>query len=135
MTLADVWQGASFWVSILTYVVIFNGGIQGLWGAVGHLVFPQKTAEKIGWTSNGFQVEIGFTNLALGVTGALCIIYQQWVVPIALFIIIYYAGCAFNHIKERILSKNTAPCNSGPMLYSTLITVVTLVIALVCMSI
>lgn len=130
ITLVQVQSGAPFWVTLLTWVVIFNGGMQGLWGALGHLAFPQRTAQKIGWTSNGFQVEIGFTNLAMGITGLGCIFYPAWVPAIALFIVIYYAGCAYNHIKERVLLNNKSPCNSGPMLYSTIVTVITLICGL-----
>lgn len=115
---------------LLHYVVIFNGGVQGLWAALGHLGFPEKTAAKIGWQSNGFQVEIGFANLGIGITGLMVILAPAWAKPIGLFISIYYAGCAYNHIKERLYMHNNAPCNSGPMLYSTIATVITILACL-----
>jgi hypothetical protein len=129
-TLIMVKQGAPLPSTLLFYIVIFNGGIQGIWAAVGHLIFPAKTAQKIGWQSNGFQVEIGFANLSIGITGVLTYFFPIWAKPLAVFIIIYYGGCAYNHIKERIMFKNKAPCNSGPMLYSTIATVITLIVCL-----
>lgn len=117
-------------MALLHYVVIFNGGLQGLWAALGHLGFPQKTAASIGWKSNGFQVEIGFANLGIGITGTMVILAANWSEPIGLFIAIYYAGCAYNHIKERFIAHNNAPCNSGPMLYSTIATVITILLCL-----
>ncbi len=129
--LLEMQSAALLWPMLLFYVVIFNGGIQGLWGAIGHLAFPKKTAKKIGWTSNGFQTEIGFTNLAIGVTGILTFLFPFWAIPLGLFIAIYYSGCAYNHIRDRIVNKNAAPCNSGPMLYSTIVTVITIVVCLI----
>lgn len=127
-SVASIKHGMPFTDALVYFIIIFNGGIQGLWAATGHLFFPAQTAQKIGWQSNGFQVEIGFANLAIGVTGILTYFFQSWSQPLATFIIIYYSGCAYNHIKERVLYKNNAPCNSGPMLYSTIATVVTLLI-------
>lgn len=129
-TLFYVHNGAELWTSLLYFVVIFNAGIQGMWASIGHLAFPEQTAAKIGWSSNGFQIEIGFANLAIGVCGLLTYLFAFWAVPIGAFTAIYYAGCAYNHIKERFLFKNNAPCNSGPMLYSTIVTVITIVVCI-----
>lgn len=126
VSLSKVSTGLPMPMTLLHYLVIFNGGIQGLWGATGHLLFSEQTAQKIGWQSNGFQKEIGYTNLSIGITGMAVFFMPAWTPPVALMIMIYYAGCAYNHIKERIVYKNAAPCNSGPMLYSTIATVLTL---------
>lgn len=124
-------DGNLFIPSLLHYVVILNGGIQGLWAAIGHLAFPQKTAKKIGWQTNGFQTEIGFVNLAIGITGVLVLVFPTWVNALGTVIAIFYSGCAYNHIRERILYHNNAPCNSGPMLYSTIATSVTIAMCLI----
>lgn len=129
-TLVAVQHGAPLFFMLMYFVVIFNGGIQGLWAALGHLAFPKQTAAKIGWQSNGFQVEIGCANLAIGISGILTFFYPAWAAALSMFIVIYYGGCAYNHIKERLVDKNNAPCNSGPMLYSTIATVITLAICL-----
>lgn len=124
-------HNTNIWTALLFYLVIFNGGLQGVWAAIGHLAFPEKTAKKIGWQSNGFQIEIGFANLGIGITGLLTFFFPEWSIPIGVFIALYYGGCAYNHIKERLIYKNNAPCNSGPMLYSTIVTVITLLICLI----
>lgn len=129
-TLIAVQPDASLSATLLYYVVIFNGGIQGIWASIGHLAFPEKTAQKIGWKSNGFQVEIGFANLGIGITGLLTYFFPYWSLAISLFMAIYYGGCAYNHIKERVVYGNSAPCNSGPMLYSTIATSLTIVMCL-----
>jgi hypothetical protein len=123
-------QNKPFWNSYLQAAVFFMGGIQGIWAAIAHLFFPKPTAKQIGWVSNGFQTEMGATNLALGITGLLSGFNPIWLVPVALIIAIIFAGCAYAHIHDRLLNKNTAPCNSGPMLYTTIITSLTLLIAI-----
>lgn len=123
-------NGKTFWQSYLQAVVFFMGGIQGLWAAIAHLFFPVATAKQIGWISNGFQTEMGATNLALGVTGILSWYNPSWLIPVALIIAIIFAGCAYIHIKDRLVNKNTAPCNSGPMLYTTILVSITLFLAI-----
>lgn len=129
-SLFAVQHGAPLAAALLYYVVIFCCGVQGLWASIGHLAFPEKTAQKIGWQSNGFQVEIGFANLGIGLTGVLTYLFPAWAPALAFFTVIFYGGCAYNHIKERLVYKNKSPLNSGPMLYSTIVIVITLAICL-----
>jgi hypothetical protein len=119
-------QGKTFWQSYMQAVVFFMGGLQGFWAAIAHLFFPIPTAKQIGWVSNGFQTEMGATNLALGAAGVLSWFNPQWLVPVALIIAIIFAGCAYVHLKDLFVNKNTAPCNSGPMLYTTILVCITL---------
>lgn len=124
-------EGVSAWAAFLQALVLFMGGFQGLWAASAHLLFPESTAKQIGWLSNPFQTEMGFTNLALGITGVLSWFYSSWQVPVGLTVAIIFTGCAYVHIKDLKEKQNKAPCNSGPMLYSTIITFVSLYIAIV----
>lgn len=121
-------QGVSFWRSYLRAVVLFNGGVQGLWAAIGHLTRPEQTAKKIGWPSSGFQTEIGAANLAIGITGILSFFITMWIMPVALIIAILYAGCVYAHLKD---CRNKAPCNMGPMLYNTILVSATLFLAVI----
>jgi hypothetical protein len=123
-------EDKSFWQSYLQAVVFFMGGVQGFWAGISHLLFPVAAAQQIGWTSNGFQTEMGATNMALGVTGVLSWFHPHWLVPVALTIIIIFAGCAYVHIRELTVKKNKAPCNSGPMLYCTILVCSSLLMAL-----
>lgn len=126
-----IMTGHPFWISYLRSIVFFNVGIQGIWAAIGHLFFPARAAHAIGWQPCGFQTEIGATNLAIGVTGILSMFFFSWVVPIALVAAILYAGCIYIHIYDRIVNKNNAPCNSGPMLYNTIIVVISIIAAFI----
>ncbi|MCB1113799.1 MAG: hypothetical protein KDK62_03500 [Chlamydiia bacterium] len=122
--------GTPFWKAYLSSGAFFMGGVQGVWAAFAHLLNPEKTARGIGWEKSPFQTEMGFTNLAIGITGLLSFFYPSWSVAVALIVAILFAGCAFVHIKDLIENKNTAPFNAGPMLLSTIITALTLFIAL-----
>lgn len=130
-TMFLVSKGSLLWVTYLRMIVFFMYGLQGLWAAMGHLLYPVTTAAKIGWKSCGFQTEIGFSNLAFGIAGVASFFYQTWVAPVALMGMIFYTGCAFTHIKDIQINKNNASLNSGPMLYSTIITVVSILVAFV----
>ena len=44
-------------------------GILGFWGFIGHIFYSKRTAKSIGWSSNGFQFEVGMCNLAIGICG------------------------------------------------------------------
>lgn len=121
-------HGVTFLRSYLRSVVLFNGGIQGLWAAAGHLARPEQTAKKIGWPSSGFQTEIGGANLAIGITGVLSFFIPTWSMATALIIAIFYGVCAYAHLKD---SRNTAPCNKGPMLYNTVVVSATLFLAVI----
>lgn len=113
-------KGEYLWDQLLYNMVFFSVGIQGLWAAIGHLFFPEQAAKHIGWKSSGFQTEIGFVNLSLGIVGVMTYWNFSWILPVGLIAAIFYTGCAYIHIKERIQKSNKAPCNSGPMLYSTI---------------
>ena len=128
--ISTVYYAGHFWEDFLKFTILFNGGIQGLWAAVGHLFFPQHVAKAIGWKSSGFQTEIGATNLAIGVTSLLSFLHLEWLTPVALIMAIFYAGCVYVHIKERLFKENNSPLNSGPMLYNTIFVMFVLLIGL-----
>ena len=66
----------------------------------------KKVAKSIGWVSNGFQVELGFVSLGIGLCGILSYWFRDgfWLstlIPITIFLI----GAAFLHIKEMIIQS------------------------------
>jgi hypothetical protein len=131
LTFYLMYKGASFWNSYLRSVVLFNGGFQGIWTSIGHLMLPKEAANNIGWKPSAFQTEIGAANLAIGITSVVSYLMPTWLAPVALIIAIFYAGCVYVHVKDRLLNNNKAPCNSGPMLYNTILVSASLFIALI----
>lgn len=130
-TLTAVQNGAPLLEYLLLFVVFFNGGIQGLWSAVGHLGFPKQTARKIGWKPSEFQTEIGFANLAIGLVGVSTIFYAYWAVPVGLILVFFFIGCAYTHVKDHMVHKNKAPLNWGPMLVNTFTVIVTIMACII----
>jgi hypothetical protein len=91
----------------------FTVGFFGIFNFVGHSLLSEKVAVRIGWVSNGFQKELGYTSLGIGICGVLCLFYQDafWlatIIPFSTFLI----GAALLHIVEIIQSKNYNPGNT-----------------------
>lgn len=119
-----------FLESYLQAVVFFMGGVQGFWAGAAHLFFENATAKQIGWISNGFQTEMGFTNIALGTAGLISWHHPGWLAPVGLILAIIFSGCAFLHIKDRIIHRKSISNDNDPILYSTILTSASLFTAL-----
>ena len=53
----------------LRYVFVFPVGFMGFWAALGHLVFPVRVAQAIGWQTSPLQFEVAVANLGIGCAG------------------------------------------------------------------
>jgi len=103
------------WEKDLFDSAVFNMvGVAGIGAGISHLFFSKPIAASIGWQSNQFQKEIGFTNLALGITGVLAPSYD---VDFALAAIIassiFRAGAGLVHIRDIVEKRNFAINNTG----------------------
>lgn len=92
---------------------------------VGFHIFDAKaTAELIGFTrgDGGFQFENAMGDLAIGVTGLLCIKYRGnfWLAVLLVTAIQFY-GDAYGHIYQWIENDNTASGNIGAPLWQDFI--------------
>ncbi|MFM8527769.1 MAG: DUF6790 family protein [bacterium] len=73
----------------------------------------RKTAASIGWTTNGFQYEIAFVSLGLG----LACLYaghkgkEAWI-AVALPTVTFLFLAGVNHLIEIVREKNYAPNNT-----------------------
>jgi hypothetical protein len=95
----------------LRWMLFMGAGWSVLGGSVAHTIFAHQTARDIGWESNGFQYEVGFASLAMGLAGIYASTVDQpaaWVVASiasGLFLLI----AAINHGIEIIRDRNYAP--------------------------
>jgi len=103
----DAWD-----VNALRWMLFFTG-ILFLISSFMHSVLAKKTAASIGWTTNGFQYEIAFVSLGLG----LACLYagnngkEAWIAAILpTFTFLFLAGV--NHLIEIIRDRNYAPNNT-----------------------
>jgi len=99
-------------VNSLRWMLFFTG-IIFLVSSFMHSVMAKKMAASIGWTTNGFQYEIAFASLGLGLA---CLYAGQngkeaWIaVALPTFTFLFLAGV--NHLVEIVREKNYAPNNT-----------------------
>jgi hypothetical protein len=101
-------------------------------GSLMHTVFARQTAASIGWKTNGFQYEVGFANLAVGLAGVYAGSSGQreaWIAAsLAGGVFLLFAG--LNHIVESVRARNYAPGNTA-ILFSDLGVPISLFVLLV----
>ena len=110
--------GDGFAINALAWMFYIPAGFMFLASGVMHTFFAKKTAENIGWNTDGFQYELGFVSYGLGLAGILATYTGSgsWMalsVVISFFLV--FAG--INHILEMGKNKNFAPGNTLVLLY------------------
>jgi Na+/melibiose symporter-like transporter len=117
----------------LRYVFIFPLGLLGLWAFVGHVMFPVRAAEAIGWPPSPFQFEVGYANLGIGLASfyaAFTTFYAR--VAVAIAAACFLVGAGIGHVHDIMAYDNLTPGNAGPILvtgFLTPVAVLTLLIA------
>lgn len=108
----------------LIWWMVVAVGIAAIFGAMFHLFDGPSTAREIGFTNGdgGFQTEVGFADLAIGVLGVLCIRYRDgFLLAAVLAVSISYLGDFYGHLHQTAIHDNHAPDNTGLLLWSDLI--------------
>jgi hypothetical protein len=102
----------------LRWMLFLGMGWSILGGFVSHTFFAKQTAQAIGWQSNGFQYEVGFASLGIGLAGVVASNSGEsstWVVAaLAGGIFLFLAG--LGHVRDIHREKNYAPGNTVIML-------------------
>ena len=95
----------------LRWMLFLGAGGSVAGASVAHTVFARQTARSIGWETNGFQFELGYASLAMGLAAIYASTVDEpaaWVVAsIASGLFLLLAG--FNHVREIVREKNYAP--------------------------
>ena len=95
----------------LRWMLLLGAGGSVAGSVVAHTVFARSTAKTIGWESNGFQYELGFACLAMGLGAFYASTVDEpaaWVVAsIASGLFLLLAG--LNHVREIVREKNYGP--------------------------
>src|SRR3954453_23870923 len=95
---------------------LFGVGVagSGIGGFFGHFFISDSVAESIGWPiGNPFQLEVGFSNLAVGILGIVAMgrrdgFREATVVAVTVFGV----GATVVHVMDVIESGNLAPGNT-----------------------
>lgn len=121
------WKDLTGWQaigSILMWQLAIGLGLGLIWAGLGHLLMPNTVAESIGWpTGSPFQREVGIWDLALGIIGALCLVFRDegfWTATI-ISTGIFYIGAGLGHVYELVVHGDTATNNAGAVMYLDLI--------------
>jgi hypothetical protein len=108
---------------LLRYVFIFLVGLMGLWAALGHIVFPARVAQAIGWPTSPFQFEVGVAKsgdrlgwVIRGVPLVRSAARDQFGAGVFLI------GAGVGHLRDIVTAGNFAPGNAGPILFTDLLT-------------
>ncbi|WP_454916303.1 DUF6790 family protein [Xanthobacter sediminis] len=117
---------------LLRYINLFPLGLMGLWGALGHLALPEESARAIGWATSPFQFEVGVANLGIGLAGVIAAFYSNWGFRAATAVVAagFLGGAAVGHVVQITETGNLAAGNAGPILYTDVLTPLSLLILL-----
>lgn len=109
----------------LVWWLVVGFGIPCILGAMLHLFDGPAMAREIGYTNGdgGFQTEVGFGDLAIGVLGILCARFRDnFLLAAVIALSISYLGDAYGHIHQATVHDNHDPDNTGPLLWSDFLT-------------
>jgi hypothetical protein len=109
---------------VLGWWIVVAFGVSGIVGGLFHLLDGPAIAKEIGFTrgDGGFQTEVGFGDLALGVAAVLCIwIRDRYWLAVLVVATISLWGDAYGHIHQAAVNDNHDVDNTGPILYTDIL--------------
>lgn len=87
-------------------------------GLFGHIIFADQVASGIGWPVNsGFQMELGFASIGIGIVGFLGFWIKSVWLPFIIIKSVFMWGAGFTHIWHAVQHGNLSPGNVGVIIY------------------
>lgn len=85
--------------------------------SIGHLVFPSKVSQSIGWKSSPYQFELGLFTLSITIISLIVSKINSYEVDVSISYIwlLFFIFASINHIKHIIKSKNYSFNNIQPI--------------------
>jgi hypothetical protein len=109
---------------VLIWWVVVAIGLGGIVGGLYHLFDGAEIAREIGFTrgDGGFQTEVGFGDVAVGVAAVLCIWFRdRYILAVLIVAAISLWGDAYGHIHQEVVNDNHDPDNTGLVLYADIV--------------
>lgn len=108
--------------SVTELVANFTIGLSGWFsimsGLFGHILYADQVAASIGWPVNsGFQMELGFASIGIGLVGFLSFWNKAYWLPFIIMKFIFGWGAGYTHILHAIQHNNFSPSNTGIVVY------------------
>lgn len=108
--------------SVIEIIGIYVFGLAGWFGIMsglfGHILYADQVASGIGWPLNsGFQMELGFASIGIGLVGFLSFWNKGYWLPFITMKFIFGWGAGYTHILHMIQDNNFSPSNTGVIVY------------------
>lgn len=108
--------------SVIEIIAIYTFGLSGWFsimsGLMGHIIYADQVATSIGWPVNsGFQMELGFASIGIGLVGFLSFWNKAYWLPFIIMKFIFGWGAGYTHILHMIGHNNFSPSNTGIVVY------------------
>ena len=104
--------------SSIELLCIYTIGLAGWFsissGLFGHILYADQVATSIGWpTQSGFQMELGFAAIGIGIVGFLGFWSKSFWLPFIISKSTFMIGAGATHIIHMIRYDNFSPSNVG----------------------
>ena len=108
--------------SLIELVAIYTIGLAGWFsissGLFGHILYADEVAAGVGWPLNsGFQMELAFAAIGIGLIGAIGFWNKTFWLPFIIAKTTFMWGAALTHILHMIRQNNFSPSNTGIVVY------------------
>lgn len=108
--------------SVIEIITIYVIGLSGWFGIMsglfGHIIYADQVATSIGWPVNsGFQMELGFASIGIGIVGFLSFWNREYWLPSIIMRFIFGWGAGLTHILHMVQHNNFSPSNTGIVVY------------------
>lgn len=110
---------------LLLHQFAVSHGIIAVLGFIINVLYPERTAAKLGWPSGPFQVKYGFAQFGLGVMGVLAIWFQgNFWVGVLVTLYIYGLSGLWTHTQEILRKRKETGRTDGIELFNIILDIV-----------
>lgn len=117
-------RGHEAWQTLLSWFLLIGIGVTYIFNGIMHTLFGDLSASLIGWENNGFQAEVGFASIGMGIVGVMAF-PRRAPLSLKLAAIVgpacFLWGAAGTHIADIIATGNMHSHNAGVVLYTDLL--------------
>ena len=117
-------KGYDLWVTLLNWFLLVGIGITYIYNGIMHTVCGDLSASLIGWENNGFQAEVGYASLGMGIVGVIAASKRLPMSAKFLALVVpacFLWGAAATHIVDIVQNGNYSSHNAGTVLYTDII--------------
>ena len=106
----------------LEIIAIYTFGLSGWFtimsGLFGQILYADEVAAGIGWPLNsGFQMELGFASIGIGIVGFLGFWNRTYWLSFIIMKFIFGWGAGYTYILHMVQHNNFSPSNTGIIVY------------------